>query len=65
MIMNKEAAAILARKKRSRIGHKASTTRLLNLATTALGAEESDEEELSLLKQRITEKIQIFEGAGQ
>ena len=52
--------AILARKKRSRSGHKASTTRLLNLATTALREEVVDTDELALLNQRITDKAEIL-----
>ena len=58
--MSDEAAAILARKKRSRSGHKASTIRLLNLATTALREEVIDTDELALLNQRIADKAEIL-----
>ena len=55
--MAERAAALLARKKRTRVGHKASTTRLMNLATTALEAEETDLDQLVLYKERITDKV--------
>ena len=58
--MSDDAAAILARKNRSRGGHKASTTRLLNLATTALREEVIDTDELALLNQSITNKALIL-----
>ena len=51
------SAALFARKKKSRSGHRASTTRLINQATTALAAERIDSDELSLLTQMINEKV--------
>ena len=48
--------ALLARKKRSRAGHRASATRLLDQATTALGADPLDTDQLSLLKRMLDEK---------
>ena len=51
------AAAMLARKK-TRSGHRASTTRLVNQAATAMGAEDVDTDQLSLIKQMLFEKVE-------
>lgn len=55
-----EAAALLSRKKRTRSGHRGSTTRLLNQATTAMGADDLDTEQLALIKQMLAEKIETL-----
>ena len=52
-----DAATRLARKKRSRTGHRGSTTRLINQARDVLAAEEPDMDRLSLIKQLLTEKL--------
>ena len=60
-----EAAAArtsLHRKKRSRTGHRASTTRLINQAATALEAEDVDTDLLSLTKQMLIEKLETLKG---
>ena len=54
------AAALLARKKKTRSGHRASTTRLVNQAATAMGAEDIDTDELSLIKQMLVEKMETL-----
>ena len=54
------AAALLARKKKTRSGHRASTTRLVNQAATAMGAEDVDTDELSLIKQMLVEKMETL-----
>ena len=48
--------ALLARKKRCCAGHRASATRLLDQATTALGADPLDTDQLFLLKRMLNEK---------
>ena len=54
------AAALLARKKKTRSGHRASTTRLVNQAVTAMGAEDVDTDQLSLIKQMLVEKMETL-----
>ena len=53
-----DPAVVLARKRKARSGHRGYTTRLLNQATTAIGADDS--EELSLVKQMLVEKIETL-----
>ena len=50
--------ATLNRKKRSRVGHRASATRLINQATTALEA--TDKDQLQLTKQLLLDKIKLL-----
>lgn len=53
--------ATLNRKKRSRVGHRASATRLINQATTALEAtDEVDKDQLQLTKQLLLDKIKLL-----
>ena len=52
------AAALLARKRKTRAGHRASATRLVNQATTVMGGEEVDTDQLSLIKQMLVEKVE-------
>lgn len=52
--------ALFARKKRSRAGHRASTTRILDQATTAMGADPLDTGRLSLLKRMLDEKMETL-----
>ena len=52
------AAALLTRKKKIRVCHRASTTRLINQATTAMGGEEVDTDQLPLIKQMLIEKVE-------
>ena len=47
------------------IGRNASTARLLNLATTALEADEVDADELSVVNLRITDKVEILRVLNQ
>ena len=54
------APALLARKKRTRSGHRASATRLVNQATTAMGAEDVDTDQLSLIRQMLVEKVETL-----
>ena len=51
------AAALLARKRKTRAGHRASATHLVNQATTVMGEEEVDTDQLSLIKQMLIEKV--------
>lgn len=51
---------VLARKKRSRAGHRASATRMIDQATTAMGADPLDMDRLSLLKRMLEEKIETL-----
>ena len=55
-----DATALLARKKRTRAGHRASATRLINQATTAMGAEDVDTDQLSLIRQLLVEKVETL-----
>ena len=52
--------ATLNRKKRSRVGHRASATRLINQATTAMEAAEVDTDQLQLTKQLLLEKTKLL-----
>ena len=54
------AAALLARKKRTRSGHRASTTRLVNQAMNATAAEDFDTDQLSLIRQMLVEKMETL-----
>ena len=54
------AAALLARKRKVRAGHRASITRFINQATTAMGADEVDTDQLSLIKQMLVEKVETL-----
>ena len=60
MAEDEAAARLLARKKKVRAGHKASTTRLTARAMTALEAENIDVDQLSLIQRRITEKREVL-----
>ena len=53
-----DAAVLLARKKRTRSGHRASTIHLVNRATIAMETENTDE--LSLIKQMLVEKVETL-----
>ena len=53
------AAALLARKK-TRSGHRASTTRFVNQAATAMEAEDVDTDQLSLIRQMLVEKVETL-----
>ena len=55
-----DPAALLARKKRTCSGHRASTTRLVDRATTTMEAREVDTEQLSLIKQMLIEKAETL-----
>ena len=58
--------ATLNRKKRSRVGHRASATRLINQATTALGAtDEVDKDQLQLTKQLLLDKIKLLKALDE
>ena len=52
--------ATLNRKKRSRVGHRASATRLINQATIALEAEVVDADQLQLTKQLLLDKTKTL-----
>ena len=54
-----DAAALLERKKRSRAGHHSSATRPIERAMTAL-ADAIDEDQLTLLKQMLVEKLEVL-----
>ena len=54
------AAALLARKKETRSGHRASTARLVNQAEIAIGAEDVDTDQLSLIEQMLVEKMETL-----
>ena len=54
------AAALLARKKRTRSGHRASTSRFVNQATTALEESDVDTDQLSLINRMLVEKIETL-----
>ena len=54
------AAARLKRKKNARGGHRASTTRLVNEATTALEADHIDMDQLALSKQMLSQKVETL-----
>ena len=60
------AAAERANLKRSRVGHRASATRLINQATTALGAtDEVDKDQLQLTKQLLLDKIKLLKALDE
>ena len=52
------AATLLARKKKTRSGHRASTTRLVNQAATAMKAEDIETDQLLLTRQMLVEKVE-------
>ena len=52
--------ATLNRKKRSRVGHRASATRLINQATPLMEAAEVDTDQLQLTKQLLLEKVKLL-----
>ena len=54
------APALLTRKKRTRSGHRASATCLVNQAMTAMGAEDVDTDQLSLIRQMLVEKVETL-----
>ena len=54
------AAALLARKKRTLSGHRASTSRFVNQATTALG-EDVDTDQLSLINRMLVETLRVLD----
>jgi len=54
------AATLLARKKKTRSGHRASTTRLVNQAATAIEAEDIDTDQLLLTRQMLVEKVETL-----
>ena len=57
---DKAAAALLTRKKRTRSGHRASTSRFVNQATTALEESDVDTDQLSLTNRMLVEKIETL-----
>ena len=59
------ARATLNRKKRSRTGHRASATRLINQAAATLGAEDVDLDELRLTKQLPLEKTKTLQSLDE
>ena len=59
------ARATLNRKKRSRTGHRASATRLINQAAATLGAEDVDLDELRLTKQLLLEKTKTLKSLDE
>ena len=59
------ARATLSRKKRTRTGHRASATRLINQATATLGAAEVDIDELKLIKQLLMEKTRTLKSLDE
>ena len=54
------AATLLARKKKTRSGHRASITRLVNQAATAMEAEDIDTDQLLLTRQMLVEKVETL-----
>lgn len=60
-----ETVRLLARKKRSRTGHRASATRLMNQATTALGADERDVDQLKLTRQMLETKVKTLKSLDE
>lgn len=59
------ARATLSRKKRTRTGHRASATRLINQATATLGVAEVDIDELKLTKQLLLEKTRTLKSLDE
>ena len=65
MSVNAETAAtLLARKKKTRSGHRASTTRLVNQATTAMG-EDIDADRLSMIQRSLAAKVKTLESLDE
>ena len=56
------AARTSLNRKKSRTGHRAVTTRLINQVTTAIEAEDVDTDLLSLTKQMLVEKLKTLKG---
>ena len=54
------AAALLERKRRSRTGHRSSSTRFVNQAKDVLASGTPDLDRLSLIKQLLIEKLETL-----
>ena len=59
------AATLLARKKKTRSGHRASATRLVNQATTAMGEDDIDADRLSMIQQSLAAKVKTLESLDE